>query len=97
MGKNPSEEFQFKGTQDGVVYMWPRGKTPPPEANRNVCSYCLKERGVIQRLQIKKTEYAGKKGKVVRDYICPVCGHSELPVRRQKRYITRRTLKEPER
>ena len=94
---NLSEEFQFKVTEDGVVHIWHRGDKMPPEARRDVCPVCLKGRGVIQKLQREKTEFAGKKGEVHRDYVCPVCGYRGLPVRRQKRYLTRGTLKEPER
>jgi len=97
MNTNMSEEFQFKVTEDGMVHKWHRGEPPPPEARRDVCPCCLKERGVIQKLRREKTEFAGVKGKVHRDYVCPVCGYRGLPVRRQKRHLTRGTLKEPER
>lgn len=92
-----SEEFQYRVTEDGVVHRWRRGEEPPPEARRDICPRCLEERKIAQELRIQKTEFSGQKGKVRRDYVCPVCGYKGRPTSRQKRNLTRGTLKEPER
>lgn len=91
-----SEKYQYRVTENGIIHQWRRGEKPPPETRRNICPECLKWKKVAQTLEIRKTEFPGQKGKARRDYVCPLCGYKGRPVHRQRRNLTRGTLKEPE-
>jgi len=95
MDEDLSEQFQSRVTKDGVVHRWRRGTKEPPEARLDICDRCLAE-GREQKLKVQKNEFDGKKGRIDRDYVCPVHGVIRK-VRRQERELTRGTLKEPER
>jgi len=38
------EGDRAKVTEDGIIHIWPRGEKTPPDARRDVCPQCLKER-----------------------------------------------------
>ena len=92
-----SEQFQYRATEDGKVHKWRRGEKVPLEARWDICPRgCLNKRGNPQRLKAEKTEFPGEKDKVWRTYKCPQCGSIGRTIRRQKRQVTKGTLKEPE-
>jgi len=96
MGNDLSEQFQFRVTKDGKLHICREGEKWSPEARLDICQRCREERGVIQRIERQKTEFAGKKGKVRRVYVCPVHAPTGRTIPRQKREVTRGILKEPE-
>ena len=93
-----SEKYQYRVTENGHIHCWPRGEKAPAEARWDICpNGCLTKTGKPQRLKPDKIEFEGEKGKVHRIYKCPTCGYVGRTIRRQKRNLTRWTLKEPER
>lgn len=88
---NLSEELQFRVTKDGKVHRWRRNEKPPVEARWDICPHCN------TKLKATKTEFAGKKGKIDRDYRCPKCGKHGRLIKRQRVKDSRHVLKEPER